>query len=130
MESVIPETDNDEYDVLINSEVILPHQDKNMHAVVVGRHRDGQGRTIGTKDKNHILNTAVYDVQFSDGAMKQYAANTIAENLYSQVDIDGHVYLMIDSIVDHRKTPEAVGKTNQYFVTKSGQKKLRQTTKG
>ena len=130
IDSTAPETDNDDYDVLINSEVILPHQDKNVHAVVIGRHRDNQGRTIGTQDKNPILNTAVYDVQFPDGATKQYAANTIAENLYSQVDLDGHVHLMIDSIVDHRKTGEAVKRANQYFTTNSGRKKLRQTTRG
>ena len=68
-----------------------------MHVVVVGRHRDHDGNTIEFQNKNPILNTAVYDVQFPDGAMKQYAANTIAENLYSQVDIDGHIHLMIDS---------------------------------
>ena len=80
----------------LSNNIFTPHQDKNMHAVVVGRHRDNQGKTIGTQDKNPILNTAVYDVQFPNGAMNQYAANTIAENLNSQVDIDGHVHLMID----------------------------------
>ena len=130
VDSLIPETDNDEYDMLVNSEVVLPHRDKNMHAVVVGRHRGHDGNTIGLQNENPILNTAIYDVRFPDGAMKQYAANTIAENLYSQVDIDGHIHLMIDSIVDHRKTEDAVKRSDQYFVTKSGQKRLRQTTKG
>ena len=37
---------------------------------------------------------------------------------------------MIDSIVDHRKTQEAVERANQYFMTNSGRKKLRQTTRG
>ena len=32
--------------------------------------------------------------------------------------------------MDHWKTHEAVERANQYFVSKSGRKKLRQTTKG
>ena len=69
-ESTIPDTDNDKYDMLINSEVVLPNRDKNMYAVVVRRHRDEHGNMVGLQDKNSILNTAIYDVQFPNGAMK------------------------------------------------------------
>ena len=46
--------------------------------------RDADGNIVGTYDDNPILNTIVYDVEFPDGAVKQYAANVIAENMYTQ----------------------------------------------
>ena len=100
-EGEIPDTDDDAYDVLVNTEVILPHQDKQHHAVVIGRHQRKDGTRIGNRDENPMLNTAVYDVRFPDGAVKQYSANIIAENLYAQVDMDGHASLVLESIVDH-----------------------------
>ena len=39
---------------------------------------------------------------FPDGAVQQYAANIIAENLIGQVDDDGHRYLCLDQILDWR----------------------------
>ena len=73
---------------------------------------------VGRQDDNPMLNTAVYDVQFPDGAIKQYSANTIAENLYAQVDIDGHTSLVLEAIVDHRTDEEAIKKENKFFKTK------------
>lgn len=126
----MPETDDDQYDLLVNSEVLLPHMDKQSHAVVIGRHKDDEGNFMGRVDPNPVLNTALYDVAFPDGTVKQYAANTIADNLFSQVDPDGHTHLLLDSITDHRMSEDAVKIKNQYMVMKNGRKKLRQTTKG
>ncbi len=120
----IPDTNNESYDLLVNSEVILPHQDKQQHAVVLGRHKKDDDTMIGRNDNNPALNTAVYDVQFQDGAIKQYSANIIAENLYSQVDMEGHTSLVLESIVDHRKDESALKKEDKYFRTKQGQRRL------
>ena len=114
----IPDTDDDGYDQLVNSEVVLPHQDKQMNDVVVGRHLSDKEKTFGTRNDNPILNIALYDVRFPDGAIKQYAANIIAENVYTQADHEGHRYLMLYVIVDHKKLPEAVSIKDQYFTTK------------
>ena len=129
-EPKLPDVDEESYDLMLNSEVILPHRDRQMHAVVVGRHRNDEGKLVGIRHENPILNTAVYDVRFPDGAVKQYASNVIAENLYAQVDMEGHSYLMLESIIDHRKNEEAINKKDQYFTTRSGQRRLRRTTKG
>ena len=126
----IPDTDDDDYDVLVNAEVILPHQDKQHHAVVLGRHRKEDDTMVGRQGENPILNTAVYDVRFPDGAVKQYSANIIAENLYAQVDIDGHTSLVLGAIVDHRTYERALKKEDKFFKTKQRQRKLCQTTKG
>ena len=59
---------------------------KQMKAVVVGRHRDDNGNLVGTRGDNPIMSTAVHDVAFPDGAVKQYTANIIADNMFAQVD--------------------------------------------
>ena len=66
--------------------------------------------TIGIRDPNPILNTAVYNVQYLNGVVTQYEASIIAENLYVQVDMDGYISLILDSIVNHRKTDDALTK--------------------
>jgi len=45
---------------------------------------------------------------FHDEPIEQFAAKTIAENIYSQVDEEGYRYQQIDSIIDHRKTGVAL----------------------
>ena len=121
-------TDDEDYDRLVNAEVILPHRDKQSHATVIGKHVDSDGQEKGRSHDNPILDTTVYDVMFHDGTVKQYSANITAQNMWAQVDHEGHQYLTLDSIIDHRKDDTAVDKEDQYLVTKRGRKKLRQTT--
>ena len=49
------------------------------------------------------MDSSIYDVVFSDGEVLEYLANIITENLYSQVDNEGHHQVMIDNIIDHNK---------------------------
>ena len=117
-------------DVLINAEVLLGQGESLQHAKVKGRTRTLDGNTVGTYDKNPMLNSILYDVEFPDGAIQQYAANTIAQNLYSSVDEDGYSTSQVDTILDHAKDSTAVAKQDKYVVTKSGQHRLRKTTVG
>ena len=127
---ILHEADHVSYDELINAEVLLPHQGKTSHATVVGRHKDKDDSMTGRHDSNPVLNTAIYDVLFPDGAVKQYAANTIAENMWAHVDDEGHQYLLLNEIIEHRRHDSAVAKQDEYVVTKRGNKKLRKTTIG
>ena len=117
-------------DLLINAEVLLPQGEDLKPAKVKGRSKDIHGDIIGTFDDNPLLNSILYDVEFPDGAVKQYAANTIAENMYSQVDHQGYSTTILDSIVDYSKDGTAVTADNQYVTTRSGRRRLRQTTTG
>ena len=77
-----------------------------------------------------MLNTRIYDVLFPDGSVRQYAANIIAENLYSQVDDEGFRYQLLDEIIDHKTDEQAISKGDGFVYTQSGQKRRRMTTKG
>ena len=39
------------------------------------------GKLTGKYDDDPLLNSLVYEVEFPDGTMKEYAANIIAENM-------------------------------------------------
>ena len=100
------------------------------HARVKKRHRDEEGQITGTYSDNPIVNTLLYDVEFDNGSTREYAANVIAANLYEQVDCDGYNHSMFRGIEDFRKNLDAVPKSNTFIKTKSGKRRMRQTTAG
>jgi hypothetical protein len=67
---------------------------------------------------------------FPDGTTAEYSANVIAECMYSQVDNEGNQYLLLDSIIDWKKTDEAVDDSNIGQVSFNGNLHPRRTTKG
>jgi hypothetical protein len=55
-----------------------------------------------------------------------YASNIIAENMLSQVDSEGFITTLMESIVDHRKDEAtAVPKAEKYIITQRGQQQLK-----
>jgi hypothetical protein len=44
----------------------------------------------------------LYEVKFPDGHVSEYAANVIIENIYQQVDSEGHMHMFFKEIMDHR----------------------------
>lgn len=119
------------YDRFINNEVRLPMGDELATGKVIGRNLDDEGRTSGRYDDNPILNSIVYDVEFPDGQVKAYAANTIADSLWRDADIDGYSSAVLDAIIDHKVDwATAVPPAEKYVTTRSGEKRLRQTTRG
>ena len=117
-------------DLWINNEVCLPQGEKHSMAKVKGRSKDAEGNIIGSYNDNHFLNTIVYDVEFPDGVVKEYAANIIAENMYTQVDPDGHSHSILDCIIDYKRDATALNKADMLITTKSGRRRIRQSTNG
>ena len=72
----------------------------------------------------------MYDVEFPDGEVKEYAANVIAENMLGQVDNEGLTITLLDAILDSKKDKHAVAKEDQYAITTRGGRRLRKTTCG
>ena len=79
------------------------------------------GQVTGTYDNNPYLNSIIYDVEFPDGQVKEYAANIIAENMLMQVDSDGMRPTLMEAIVDHQRDEEkALQHHDKYVQTKNG----------
>ena len=133
---IVPEVDEDlnnideisVYDKLIHAQVRLPNGQTMMEARIKGRKRDAQGCEIETYHDNPIINSKVYEVVFQDGTVKEYDANVIVDNIYSQVDQEDFMCTMFDSIIDFKRDDSAVTHDNKYVTTKRGYRGLRKTT--
>ena len=67
----------------------------------------------------------------SDGQVKEYSANLIAENMLTQVDVDGYSLPLMEGIVDYLKDESmAVSKEDKHITIKSGQQQLQCMTAG
>ena len=117
-------------DTLIGAEVLLPQGENLKSAKVKGRHTNEDGNVVGAFDNNPLLNSLIYDVEFPDGTIREYAANVIAQNMYSSLDESGFSQLILDCIMDHSKDNSAVAKADKYLITKKGNRRLRKTTVG
>ena len=99
-------------------------------AKVFSKSVDENGQVIGAHNENPLLNTLVYDVQFPNGDVKNYAANLIAENFLSQVYPNGYYTNTMEAIMDHKRDGTAVPMADKFFKTKQGKLTQRHTTVG
>jgi hypothetical protein len=109
----------DAVDNYLQAEVCLPRNGDLTMAKVVRRLRDGEGKPIGKRHSNPILDTREYTVEFNDGTLDTLTANQIAENIYSQVDEEGRHHVLLDEIIDHRKGPKAVPVSDGFITSKN-----------
>ena len=86
--------------------------------------KDKNGQVKGNYNNNTILNTRVYGVMFPDGAVCQYAANKIAENMYSQVESNVHHNLLLKEVTNHSKSAMDVPIDDNFVVSNTGRKVL------
>ena len=54
------------------------------------------GTVIGKTHANPILDTRMYQVELANGEITELPTNVIAESMYTQCDIDGNEYLLLD----------------------------------
>jgi hypothetical protein len=106
----------EQLDEYLTAQVMLPHGGDTVRARIVERTKDAQGRPIGVRHDNPILDTRTYQVQYPDGSTETLATNFIAENLYSQVDAEGNEFLVLKDIIGHRSNSKAVKKTDAAFL--------------
>ena len=69
-------------------------------------------------------------LNFIDGTTETLTANIIADNLLAQVYEEGHRQLLLDEIIDYRRTNYAVHKSDTFIKTITGNRQQNMTTKG
>ena len=89
-------------DTLVNTEVLLPQGEELWRAKVKKWHTNSDGAVVGTYNDNPLLNSIVYNVEFLDGTVKEYAANTIAQNMYMTLDSQRREQYTLDAIAMQR----------------------------
>jgi hypothetical protein len=76
------------------------------------------------------MSTAVYDIEFPDGEIENYGANLVAENLYSQCDDEGNMFLVMKEISDHKGGNNAISIQDGFVRSKNGNEVPKCTTRG
>jgi len=132
-ESTKQDADNyteESYDEYLTAQISLPQGGEMTKAKVTGRKRDADGLPMGRRNRNPLLDSRLYEVEFPDGLTDAFTAKIIAENMFFQVDNEGHAYSILDKVVDHRTNGHALSKDNGYFEYRNGKRHPRMTTKG
>ncbi len=108
---VMPETGN-EY---VHALVMLPCGSAIMRGTVKACKWNLDGNPIGRRSDNSILDTWLYGIKFLDGEAALLPANTIAQAMYAQCDVDGNEYLLLNV----QKDPTAISLVKQKSVHNS-----------
>ena len=91
---------------------------------VKGRSLAPDRSIISIYNNNLILNTLYYDVEFTDGQIREYTANIIAENMLTWVNDNGFESLYLDAIIDYAKDSNAVDIKDKYYIDKDNKHHL------
>jgi hypothetical protein len=133
-EAQTPNVDNfeaDTYDELLLAEPLLPRGTSLTPSRVIGRKRDEDGNPVGTYNRNPLLNTRVYLVEFNDGHVAEYGANTIAEAIYNQVNDAGFQEALFTDVIGHRQLADEVMPEAVFHALENGPNPSHaRTTKG
>ena len=112
----------------VNAEILLPWDKMAKGHMVCSKH-DADGNPRGRSNHNPILNTHLYEVEFSGEEMTELAANIIEESMYAQYDVNGNKNLLIEAFIVHRKNGSALSAEDQKIVI-TRQEILRKSTAG
>ncbi len=73
----------------------------------------------------------MFEVEFSDGHVAEYATNVIAENMFAMVDDEGNETYIFKEIIDHQcDTNKAVSQQEAWVISSNRNQLPRHTTKG
>jgi hypothetical protein len=112
-------------------ELALPRDGEGPEfARVSKRLRDDEGKPVGRASNNLVTDTRVFEVEYFDGHTTTMSANKIAECMFAQVDREGSRLLLLDEVIDHRTTKDAITQVDAFTLTSNGRRKRKPTTKG
>ena len=77
-----------------------------------------------------MLDAREHFIAFMDQSQEKHSANVIAENLYSQCDSEGRRFNVLEEIVDHRITKDALHGDDAYRTLSNGHRVPKRMTKG
>ena len=112
-------------------ELAIPREGgETTFAHVTKRLKDVNGFPIGTSHENPILGTIVYEVEYAEGHKASMSDNSIAINLFAQVDAEGNHHVLFDEISDHRTDGKEIKQQDAFITAKNGIRRSQETTAG
>ncbi len=103
-------------DNYLSAEISVPQGGTLVKGCVTSQKRDTDGNLVRLANTNPILNTREYTFTFNNGDKTVLNANLIAEAMYVQCNPDGNQYVLLDSIIDHRRLDTAIRPPDQSVV--------------
>ena len=100
----------------IGAEILLPRGDEVSRGHVVMWSCNFNGNVIGRVHVNPIMDTRMYQVEFTGGKVTELTTNIIAASAYTQCNTDGNEYLLLDMQVDYWKDNKAISLTDQQIT--------------
>ena len=79
---------------------------------VVAQSCGASGNIIGRAHANSIMDTRLYQVEFTGGEVTELTTNVIAETMYTQCIADGNEYLLHDVLIDYCRDNKAISRTD------------------
>ena len=122
----------DAFDTYLHMELSLPRgeTDNMQFARVKKRKIDDDGVPVGVANDNPLMDNRIYVVEWADGHTEELMANIIAENLFAQIDDEGNRFVLLDDIIDHRKSEEALSGDDAFVISDNNMRHRRRTTQG
>ena len=77
-----------------------------------------------------MIDSRMYEVKYEDGHKVAMAANSIASNLFAQIDQDRQRFLLFDEIIDWRTYGSQIKSEDVFIHIFNGNKRRRETNKG
>jgi hypothetical protein len=103
-------------DNYLNAEISVPQRGTLSKGRVTAQKQDKDGNPVGLANANPILDTGEYTFTFYSGDETVMSANLIAKAMYAQCDPDGNQYILLDSIIDHKRLDSAIRPLDQKVV--------------
>ena len=92
-------------------------KEKVISAKVKHCHINENSEVYSKFDTNLVLNTILYGIEFPDRAIKQYAPNIIAKNIYLSLDKNGYSKIVLNCVLNYTKDDRVIDKANKYIIT-------------
>ena len=106
----------DSYDTYILTELNFPDSDRNaLYGRVRKIVRNYYGQYIGVVNRNSILDTSKYKVEYLDGYIEEITTNRISKNMLSHIDSQGNHFLLLKEINDHCKDASEINRANGFM---------------
>ena len=129
-----PEEDSydvETYDEMVGAAIEMNRGGQKVRGKVLNRVYDDAGNLVGKHHKNPLVNTSRYSVEYEDGSRDELASNIIAEAIFAKVDDEGREYLLLDSIIDHKRDDTvALDESNGWDIKPNGDRVAKRTTQG
>ncbi len=104
----------------VGVDLLFPKGGTMTRGRVTAQKRDADSNSKGRANSNPILDTREYMVTFDNVDVTNLTANLIAKSMYAQCDPDGNQYVLLDSLIDHRRLDTALQLSDQTAVRNDG----------